>query len=95
MQTPTTAADTQINALDRTDVLPVLDVEAYEVTLVESQKSLSRTDTWTVEALRDIDELIDSASHAAPTEVRGINVNKGGTAAPGKHSRSTSIASSS
>jgi chromosome segregation ATPase len=77
MQTRTTAADpTQIKELDRTDVLPVLDVEAYEQTLVESQKSLSRTDTWTVEALRDIDELIDSASHEAPTEVRGINVNK-------------------
>ena len=60
MQTRTTATDTQINALDRTDVLPVLDVEAYEATLVESQKSLSRTDTWTVEALRDIDEIVES-----------------------------------
>src|SRR5678816_2608087 len=76
MQTRTTVADTQINALDRTDVLPVLDVEAYEATLVESQKSLSRTDTWTVEALRDIDELVDSATHEAPVEVRSINVNK-------------------
>jgi chromosome segregation ATPase len=76
MQTRTTATDTQINALDRTDVLPVLDVEAYEATLVESQKSLSRTDTWTVEALRDIDEIVESATHHAPTEVRGINVAK-------------------
>ena len=76
MQTRTTVADTQVNALDRTDVLPVLDVEAYEATLVESQKSLSRTDTWTVEALRDIDELVDSATHEAPVEVRSINVNK-------------------
>ena len=77
MQTrPAADADTSINALDRTDVLPVLDVEAYEATLVESQKSLSRTDTWTVEALRDIDELVDSATHEAPVEVRSINVNK-------------------
>jgi chromosome segregation ATPase len=76
MQTRTTVADTQVNALDRTDVLPVLDVEAYEQTLVESQKSLSRTDTWTVEALRDIDEIVESASHQAPTEVRSINVAK-------------------
>jgi chromosome segregation ATPase len=76
MQTQPTASDAQINALDRTDVLPVLDVEAYESTLVESQKSLSRTDTWTVEALRDIDELVESATHEAPPEVRSINVNK-------------------
>jgi pSer/pThr/pTyr-binding forkhead associated (FHA) protein len=77
MQTkPAANADASINALDRTDVLPVLDVEAYESTLVESQKSLSRTDTWTVEALRDIDELVDSATHEAPVEVRSINVNK-------------------
>jgi chromosome segregation ATPase len=74
MQTRTTVADTQVNALDRTDVLPVLDVEAYEATLIESQKNLSRTDTWTVEALRDIDEIVESASHQAPTEVRSINV---------------------
>lgn len=72
----TTTADPTISSLDRTDVLPVLDVEAYEETLVENSKSLSRTDTWTVEALRDIDELIDSATHAAPTEVRAINVAK-------------------
>lgn len=76
MRTQPTASDAPINALDRTDVLPVLDVEAYESTLVESQKSLSRTDTWTVEALRDIDELVESATHEAPPEVRSINVNK-------------------
>ena len=76
MQTQHTAADPTISSLDRTDVLPVLDVEAYEETLVENSKSLSRTDTWTVEALRDIDELIESATHEAPTEVRAINVNK-------------------
>ncbi|HKS54195.1 MAG TPA: FHA domain-containing protein [Steroidobacteraceae bacterium] len=75
--TPTpTPSDTTISSLDRTDVLPVLDVEAYEETLVESQKSLSRTDTWTVDALQDIDELIESATHEAPVEVRGINVNR-------------------
>jgi pSer/pThr/pTyr-binding forkhead associated (FHA) protein len=77
MQTkPAANADSSISALDRTDVLPVLDVEAYESTLVESAKSLSRTDTWTVEALRDIDELVESATHEAPVEVRSINVNK-------------------
>ena len=72
--TQSTPADTTISSLDRTDVLPVLDVEAYESTLVESQKSLSRTDTWTVDALQDIDELIESATHEAPVEVHSINV---------------------
>lgn len=74
--TPPPSSDTTISSLDRTDVLPVLDVEAYEETLVESQKTLSRTDTWTVDALQDIDELIESATHEAPVEVRGINVNR-------------------
>ena len=60
MRTQPTSADAPTNALDRTDVLPVLDVEAYEATLVESQKSLSRTDTWTVEALRDIESVTTS-----------------------------------
>jgi chromosome segregation ATPase len=72
------SADSSTNALDRTDVLPVLDVEAYEETLVEKSKSLSRTDTWTVEALRDIDELVDSATHESPVEVRSINLNREG-----------------
>ncbi len=95
MQTQHTAADPTISSLDRTDVLPVLDVEAYEETLVENSKSLSRTDTWTVEALRDIDELIDSATHEAPTEVRAINVNKaaGRPRRRRRRSRSTSTAS--
>src|ERR1700752_3907504 len=74
---PTPAeTDTTISSLDRTDVLPVLDVEAYEATLIESQKTLSRTDTWTVDALQDIDELIESATHEGPVEVRSINVNR-------------------
>ena len=76
MQTQPTAADASINSLDRTDVLPVLDVEAYEQTLVETSKNLTRTDTWTVEALRDIDELIESATHEASAEVRSVNVSK-------------------
>ena len=80
MQIQPTSADPTISSLDRTDVLPVLDVEVYEQTLVEKSRSLSRTDTWTVEALRDIDELIESATHEAPTEVRAVNVNR--TAAP-------------
>lgn len=81
MHTKPTPADTPISSLDRTDVLPVLDVEAYEATLVESQKTLSRTDTWTVDALQDIDELIESATHEAPVEVRSINVNREAPAA--------------
>src|SRR5262245_60513764 len=80
MRTHSTPAnsDTTLSSLDRTDVLPVLDVEAYEATLVENQKTLSRTDTWTVDALQDIDELIESATHEAPVEVRSINVNRDG-----------------
>jgi chromosome segregation ATPase len=81
MHTQPTPADTTISSLDRTDVLPVLDVEAYEATLVENQTSLSRTDTWTVDALQDIDELIESATHEAPVEVRSINVNRDAPAA--------------
>jgi chromosome segregation ATPase len=78
---PTSSNDTTISSLDRTDVLPVLDVEAYEATLVENQKTLSRTDTWTVDALQDIDELIESATHEAQVEVRSINVNRDAAAA--------------
>ncbi len=81
MHTQPKSADTSTNSLDRTDVLPVLDVEAYEQTLVEKHTSLSRTDTWTVEALRDIDELVESATHEAAVEVRSINVNREGPAA--------------
>jgi chromosome segregation ATPase len=83
MHTQPTPSETPISSLDRTDVLPVLDVEAYEATLVENQKSLSRTDTWTVDALQDIDELIESATHEAPVEVRSINVNRDAPAAEG------------
>jgi chromosome segregation ATPase len=78
MHTQPKTADSSTNALDRTDVLPVLDVEAYEETLVEKSKSLSRTDTWTVEALRDIDELVESATHESSAEVRSINVTREG-----------------
>ncbi len=83
MHTQPTPSETQISSLDRTDVLPVLDVEAYEATLVENQKSLSRTDTWTVDALQDIDELIESATHEAAVEVRSINLNRDVPAAEG------------
>ncbi len=78
MHTQPKSGDSPTNALDRTDVLPVLDVEAYEETLVEKSRSLSRTDTWTVEALRDIDELVDSATHESPAEVRSIGVSREG-----------------
>src|SRR5262245_27318439 len=43
--------------LDSTDQLPVLDVEAYEASLAESQKGLARTDVWAVGALQEMDEL--------------------------------------
>jgi chromosome segregation ATPase len=78
MRTQPTSPDSDptISSLDRTDVLPVLDVEAYEETLVENAKTLSRTDTWTVDALQDIDELIESATHEAPVEVRSVNVKR-------------------
>jgi chromosome segregation ATPase len=46
--------------LDRTDQLPVLDVEAYEASLAEGQKALGRTDTWAVSALQDMDELAEA-----------------------------------
>lgn len=78
MHTRPKSADTSTSSLDRTDVLPVLDVEAYEETLIEKSKSLSRTDTWTVEALRDIDELVESATHESGAEVRSINVSREG-----------------
>lgn len=51
--------------LDRTDELPVLDVEAYEAKLSTKQHELARTDTWTVEALRDIDELAEAREGSA------------------------------
>jgi len=50
--------------LDRTDELPVLNVEAYEANLAENQKGLARTDTWSVEALHDMEKLSDSATQA-------------------------------
>jgi chromosome segregation ATPase len=46
--------------LDRTDQLPVLDVEAYEASLAETQKGLSRTDVWVVSVLQDMDELSET-----------------------------------
>ena len=54
--------------LDRTDELPCLDVAVYEAALAESDKALSRTDTWTVKALRDLDELAES-TYGAGTAV--------------------------
>lgn len=59
--------------LDRTDELPQLDVAAYEASLADGNKGLSRTDTWTVEALRDIDELAESAQQDARSATHGAN----------------------
>lgn len=67
--------------LDRTDELPQLDVAAYEASLAESSKGLSRTDTWTVEALRDIDELAESAQQDARIPVLHVTGEGGDTEA--------------
>ncbi|MGH8185428.1 MAG: hypothetical protein ACREUC_02600, partial [Steroidobacteraceae bacterium] len=56
--------------LDSTDELPVLDVVAYEASLTQTQQGLSRTDTWTVEALQDIDDIVESAQHESSTASR-------------------------
>lgn len=56
--------------LDSTDELPVLDVVAYEASLSQTQQGLSRTDTWTVEALQDIDDIVESAQHESSTASR-------------------------
>lgn len=61
-----TQLDTSIVDLDRTDELPVLDVAAYEASLAASDKNLSRTDTWAVEALRAVDEPDDESMDAVP-----------------------------
>jgi chromosome segregation ATPase len=58
--------------LDRTDELPQLDVAAYEASLADTHTGLSRTDTWTVEALRDIDELAESAQQDARIPVLNV-----------------------
>jgi chromosome segregation ATPase len=50
--------------LDRTDELPRLDVEAYEASLADSEKGLTRTDTWNVAALQEIDELAQDETGA-------------------------------
>ncbi len=61
-----TQFDTPIVDLDRTDELPVLDVEAYEASLVATYKSLSRTDTWAVENVGADDEADEESDDAVP-----------------------------
>lgn len=61
-----TQFDTPIVDLDRTDELPVLDVEAYEASLAANDTKLSRTDTWVVEGLRAVDEPDDEPERAVP-----------------------------
>lgn len=66
-----TQFDTSIVDLDRTDELPVLDVAAYEASLAASDtaandKSLSRTDTWAVTALRAVEESDDESVDVVP-----------------------------
>jgi hypothetical protein len=65
--------------LDRTDELPVLDVAAYEASLAENQAGLSRTDAWSVEPLRDLDELTESAKrkHASGRKAGKESVDAG------------------
>jgi chromosome segregation ATPase len=61
--------------LDRTDELPRLDVAAYEASLAKAGgDGLSRTDTWTVEALQDLDEVAEVARQppsSAPRDTTG------------------------
>jgi chromosome segregation ATPase len=81
-----TQLDTAIVDLDRTDELPVLDVEAYEAKLAAGDNSLSRTDTWAVESLRAIDEIEEESEDAVlpaspaqpsvPAEALTINVER-------------------
>lgn len=62
-----TQFDTSIVDLDRTDELPVLDVDAYEASLAANDKNPSRTDTWAVESLRVIAEADGEFPSAIPS----------------------------
>jgi chromosome segregation ATPase len=80
-----TQLDTAVD-LDRTDELPVLDVVAYEAKLAAADNSLSRTDTWAVEGLREIAEIEEEpedavlpaplAQPSVPAEALTINVER-------------------
>ncbi|HEY4370241.1 MAG TPA: FHA domain-containing protein [Steroidobacteraceae bacterium] len=53
--------------LDSTDELPRLDVAAYEASLAEAARDgLSRTDTWAVEALQDLDDIAEAQQPDPP-----------------------------
>lgn len=60
--------------LDRTDELPRLDVAAYEASLAQRGDNDgdfgSRTDTWTIEALREIDVAEETQQRERPQRAR-------------------------
>jgi chromosome segregation ATPase len=76
-----TQPDSKHHDIESTDELPLLDVAAYEARLSESQADgVSRTDTWTVEALREFDTTAETrqnhfrsarGSQAAPPPIAG------------------------
>jgi chromosome segregation ATPase len=74
--------------LDRTDELPRLDVAAYEASLAKTAgEGLSRTDTWAVEALQDLDEVAEVARNQRPPPPL-----RGGGSAPGNSEPSVNVA---
>jgi len=69
-----TQPDSPHRDLDRTDELPRLDVDAYEASLAQQEDKDgdfgSRTDTWTVEALREIDVAAETQQRERPHRAR-------------------------
>jgi chromosome segregation ATPase len=59
-----TQLDTVVVDLDRTDELPILDVDAYEASFAANDKNLSRANTWTLASLRLVDECDDASKDA-------------------------------
>lgn len=72
-----TQPDSEHHDLDRTDELPRLDVEAYEASLRLNTADAdadfgSRTDTWTVAALREIDVAEETQQRETPRRARSF-----------------------
>lgn len=62
-----TQFDTSIVDLDRTEELPVLDVEAYEASLAANDVSLPRADTWAMQSARVLPESDDESGGTVPS----------------------------
>jgi hypothetical protein len=65
-----TQFDVSIVDLDRTEELPVLDVDAYEASLAATDQNLSRTDSWNVEGLRAVDGDVEEPDEEPRSSVR-------------------------